>query len=328
MQVSQPDLFFLGIDISKAKFDVALSVDQTFRTKVFDNSPKGYAALDAWLHRYGAQHVHACMEATHVYWEELALHLAQAGHHVAVIHPALAKAHAQSLGLRTKTDAVDAKMLADFARTRQPPAWQPPSQAEQRLRALVRRHQALTDMQTQEKNRREGLREDVRASVETHRVWLAEELQRIEKAIKQIINDDDDLRGKRDLLDSIPGLGERSIATLLGYGVGDERFDQARRFVAFAGLNPCLRESGSSVRGRPRLSKVGHAALRRALYMPAVVALYRTVWGKRFRERLSAKAKKSMVIIGAMMRKLAQVAWGVIKSGKPFDPTLHGACAG
>jgi hypothetical protein len=62
--------------------------------------------------------------------------------------------------------------------------------------------------------------------------------------------------------------------------------------------------------------------------MPAVVALHRTVWGKNFRERLSAKAKKPMVIIGAMMRKLAQVAWGVIKSGKPFDPALHGACAG
>lgn len=325
MQVSHDDTFFLGIDVSKAKVDVALSVTQKFRTKVFDNSPKGYAELDIWLQRYGVQQVHACMEATHVYWEELALHLTQRGHHVAVINPALAKAHAQSLGLRTKTDAVDAKMLADFARTKQPPAWQPPSAAQQRLRALVRRHQALVDMQTQEKNRCEGLREDVRQSVETHLAWLAEELKRLEQAIRHSIDDDDDLRGKRDLLDSIPGLGQRSIATLLGYGIGDERFAQARQFVAFAGLNPSVRESGSSVRGRPRLSKVGHAALRRALYMPAVVALHRTTWGKLFRERLTAHGKKPMLVIGAMMRKLAQVAFGVIKSGRPFDPALHNA---
>jgi transposase len=326
MQAPDVSVFFLGIDISKAKFDVALAIDATkFRTKVFDNTPKGYAALDAWLQHHGAQQVHACMEATHVYWEELALHLAKTGHHVAVINPALAKAHAQSLGLRTKTDAVDAKMLADFARTKQPPAWQAPSAAEQRLRALVLRHQALTDMQTQEKNRCEGLREDVRESVQTHLTWLAEELKRLEKAIKQTIDEDDDLRGKRDLLDSIPGLGERSIPTLLAYGICHERFNQARQFVAFAGLNPCIHESGSSVRGRTRLSKTGHAPLRRALYMPAVVALHRTAWGKRFRERLEANRKIPMVIIGAMMRKLAQVAFGVIKSGRPFDPALHNA---
>jgi transposase len=326
MQALHNSVFFLGIDISKAKFDVALAINnKKFRTKVFDNTSKGFAALDAWLQQHGVPQVHACMEATHVYWEALALHLTQAGHHVAVINPALAKAHAQSLGLRTKTDAVDAKMLADFARSKQPPAWQAPSPTEQRLRALVLRHQALTDMQTQEKNRREGLREDVRESLETHLRWLAEELSRLEKAIKQTVDEDDDLRGKRDLLDSIPGLGERSIPTLLAYGICHERFDQARQFVAFAGLNPCIQESGSSVRGHARLSKMGHAPLRRALYMPAMVALYRTKWGKRFRERLEASKKIPMVIIGAMMRKLAQIAFGVIKSGRPFDPALHNA---
>lgn len=323
MQAPASSVFFLGIDISKAKFDVALAIETKFRTKSFDNTPKGFAALDAWLQKYDARCVHACMEATHVYWEELALHLAKGGHPVSVINPALAKAHAQSLGLRTKTDAVDAKMLADFARSKQPPAWQAPSTTEQRLRALVLRHQALTDMQTQEKNRREGLREDVRESLETHLRWLANELARLEKAIKQTIDDDDDLRRKRDLLDSIPGLGKRSISTLLAYGICGERFDHARQFVAFAGLNPCIRESGTSVRGRTRLSKMGHAPLRRALYMPAVVALSRTSWGMRFRERLHANKKIPMVIIGAMMRKLAQVAFGVLKSGRPFDPALH-----
>src|SRR5579875_3036035 len=95
------------------------------------------------------------------------------GQQVSVINPALVKAHGQSLGLRSKTDAVDAKLLADFCREKQPPAWTPPSDAERRLRALVLRHQSLVEMQTQEKNRCESLREDVRSSVETHLAWLA-----------------------------------------------------------------------------------------------------------------------------------------------------------
>lgn len=318
-------VFFLGIDVAKAKIDAALAVDHKFRTKTFANSSKGYTQLEEWLHQHGASRVYVCMEATHLYWEPLAMHLADAGHHVSVINPALAKVHAQSLGLRSKTDTVDAKMLADFARTHRPPSWQPPSEALQRLRDLVQRRQALLAMQGQERNRREGLRKTVRDSVETHLDWLAKEITRIEQAIKKMLDDDNDLRGQRELLDSVPGLGEHTVSTLLAYGVGDERFDQARQFVAFAGLSPRLHESGSSVRGRPRLSKVGHAALRRALYMPAMVTLHRTQWGKRFRDRLAARGKAPKLIIGAMMRKLAHVAFGVLRSGKPFDPALQGA---
>src|SRR3982750_3885849 len=212
-------LVSLGIDVSKAKLDCAVALDKKFRNKVVRNDPGGFAELSAWLQRHGIERVHACLEATGIYWEAAAQYLADAGHAVSVINPALAKAHSQSLGVRTKTDAVDAKVLADFCREKQPPLWTPPSPCERRLRALVHRHQALVAMQTQEKNRCEGLREDVRESIETHLAWLATELTRIEKAIEQLVDDDNDLRGKRDLLDSIPGLGERTIATLIAYGV-------------------------------------------------------------------------------------------------------------
>jgi transposase len=317
-------VFYLGIDVSKAKLDCAVALGSKYRNKVFKNTPEGFADLFAWLGRLEIVRVHACMEATGTYWETVAQCLADAGHVVSVINPVLAKAHAQSLGLRTKTDAVDARVLADFCRQQRPVAWLPPPIAERRLRALVLRHQALVEMQTQEKNRLESVREDVRESLDKHLRWLAGEIERIEKAIQHTLDDDDDLRGRRDLLDSIPGLGERTIAVLLAYGLG-ERFDSARQFVAFAGLSPQKHESGSSVRWRERLSKVGHASLRAALYMPAMVALYRTAWGKRFHARLSANGKPPKLIIGAMMRKLAQVAFGVIQSGRPFDPALHGA---
>lgn len=315
----------LGVDISKRKFDAALAVGAKFRTKVFANTPAGFAQLGEWLRQHGVPHAHACMEATGIYWEALATYLTDTGHTVSVINPALAKAHGQSLGLRSKTDAIDAKLLADFCREKQPPVWNPPSLMERRLRALVLRHQMLVEMQTQEKNRYENLREEVRDSLDAHLLWLATELERIEHAIARLLNDDDDLRGKRDLLDSIPGLGERTVAVLLAYGISSERFESARQFVAFAGLSPRLHQSGSSVHARPRLSKVGHAFLRRALYMPAMATLYRTAWGRRFRARLAAHGKPPRLIIGAMMRKLAQVAFGVVKSGAPFNPALHGA---
>ena len=215
--------------------------------------------------------------------------------------------------------------MASFCREKQPAAWIAPSENERKLRALVLRHQSLVEMQTQEKNRIQVARESVQDSLQTPLTWLGEEIKRIEQAITRTLDDDPDMREKRELLDSVPGLGERTIAILLAFDVGRERFDSACQFVAFAGLNPRHHESGTSVRAKPRMSKVGHAFLRKALYMPAMVTIYKTAWGKAFRQRLQANGKPPKLIIGAMMRKLAQVAFGVIKSGKPFDPALYGA---
>ena len=323
--MNNQDVSYLGIDVSKAKLDCALLSAGKMRSKVVSNNATGLAALRDWLTRYGSASAHVCMEATGTYWELCAETLSDAGHIVSVINPALVKAHAQSKGLRVKTDAVDARVLAEFCREKQPPPWVPPSATERALRALVLRHSALVEMQTQEKNRIQTARAEIRHSLQAHLHWLAAELDRIEQAIRQTIDDDPDLRSRRELLDSIPGLGERTIAILLAYCGHTPRFSNARQFVAFAGLNPRIYESGSSVRGKPRLSKIGHAELRRALYMPAMVALYKTVWGSLFRNRLANAGKPPKLIIGAMMRKLAQVAYGVLQSGKPFNPALHGA---
>ena len=314
---------FLGIDVSKAHLDCALRIGEKYRNKRFANSLAGLKELSQWLQSHQAVSAPACMEATGTYWELAAIALADAGHHVSVVNPALVKAFAQSEGLRVKTDAVDARVLANFCREKRPGAWIPPSRSERALRALVLRHQALVDIQTQEKNRLQVARDEVQDNLRAHLHWLEQSIAQIERAIASTIDDDPDLRNRRDLLDSIPGLGERTIAVLLAYANRD--FDNARQFVAYAGLSVRLHESGSSVSGRPRLSKVGHAPLRSALYMPAMVTLYKTAWGRVFRERLAAHGKAPKLIIGAMMRKLAQVAFGVLKSGKPFQAELHGA---
>jgi transposase len=315
----------LGIDVSKLKLDLALRRgDGKWRTKVVDNTPEGLTALAAWLVKQEVSAVHACMEATGTYWEAAAECLTEAGHTVSVVNPAQIKAFGAARLARTKTDKVDARLIAEFADTHHPAPWAAPSPAIRELRALVARRQALEAMRTQEKNRLGVAREAVRAGITAHLEYLDEAIAEIEAAIRERIDRDPTLKQQWDLLDSIPGLGEKTIPTLLAFYGGVARFARAKEAAAFAGLDPRSHESGSSVRGKPRLSKIGHRALRRALYMPAMVAITKTRWGRAFRDRLRAAGKAPMVIIGAMMRKLVHVAFGVLKSGKPFDPTLHG----
>lgn len=316
----------LGIDVAKAKLDVALRLaDGKFRNKVVDNTPDGFAGLSAWLAKHEVDSLHACMEATGTYWEAVAEYLADAGHTVSVVNPAQIKAFGHASLVRTKTDRVDARLIAEFCAAQRPEPWQAPSPAIRELRALVARRSALDAMRTQELNRLPVAREAVRAGIETHLAYLEQAIAEIEAAIRRKIDDDPSLKEQRDLLDSIPGLGDKTIPVLLSYYGGPLRFDKAKAAAAFAGLDPRQHESGSSVRGKPRLSKIGHAALRRALYRPAMVTITRTAWGRAFRDRLAAAGKPPMVIIGAMMRKLVHVAYGVLKSGKAFNPDLHAA---
>ena len=314
----------VGIDVSKAKLDVALRrPDGTLRSKVVQNCPAGFVSLTAWLGTHGVTQVHACMEATGIYWEAVAEYLADAGHTVSVVNPAQIKAFGGAGLVRTKTDRVDARLIAAFCVAQPPPPWQAPPPAVRALRALVARRDALDAMRTQERNRLGVAKDAVRAGIEAHLAYLEQALTDIEAAIRQKIDDDPGLGAQRGLLDSIPGLGEKTIPTLLAYYGGPLRFDTPKQAVAFAGLDPRQHQSGSSVRGKPRLSKVGHARLRKALYMPARVATTRTAWGRALKMRLGAAGKPPMLILGAMMRKLLCVAYGVLRSGRPFDPALH-----
>ena len=319
-------LYFLGIDVAKAKLDCTLRLPNgKSRAKVVPNSPEGFSQLTAWLDSKDARDTHVCMEATGVYWEGIAQFLSTQGFTVSVVNPAQIKAYGASRLARTKTDAVDARLIADFCAERNPPAWQPFSDDELALRALVLRLDALQTMRTQESNRLEVSRGAVRQGIQDHLNWLDGQIKSVTKAINDHIDANPGMKDKKALLDSIPGLGERTIAILLAF-IGDpSRFGNSRQAAAFAGLDPRQHESGSSVKGKPRLSKVGHAFLRKALYMPAMVALYKTDWGKRFKDRLAASGKPAKLIIGAMMRKLLHVAFGVLKSEKKFDPALHNA---
>lgn len=319
-------LSYLGIDVAKAKIDCALrQPDGKYKHKVFDNNLAGFQELHEWLTKLGVSELHVCMEATGVYWEDVAEYLGNHGHVVSVVNPLQIKAFGASRLVRTKTDKVDAKLIAQFCKENQPEPWKAPSLQEQALRAMVLRLDALQEMHTQESNRLAVAREVVRDEISSHVQWLDKEIKSLAKKIRSSIDDDSDLKGRKELLESIPGVGERTISLLLAFSLTPERFKNARQVTAYAGLDPRHHESGSSVRGKSHISRFGHSVIRKVMYMPAMYTLYRTHWGKRFLERLTRNGKKPMTMIVAMMRKLLHVAFGVLKSGQKFNPELHTA---
>jgi transposase len=316
-------LSILGIDISKLKFDVALlRAGGKFKHRVFPNTPAGFLQLSAWLMKQKVERVHACLEATGTYSEAVATYLSDAGHTVSVVNPAAIKAYGQSRLSRTKTDKADASLIAQFCQERRPPQWQPLPVEIRELQSLVRRLDALLEMRQMEANRLE-VTADAGAIINSlvgHLAFLDDEIARTEQLIRSQIGTHPDLRNQRDLLLSIPGIGDTTAAKLLGEIMDVKLYDSARQLAAFAGLVPRLHVSGSSVRRKARLSKIGAPRLRKALYFPAIVAMRHNPHIKVMSERLKERGKCPMQIIGAAMRKLVHLAYGVLKSGKPFDP--------
>lgn len=319
MSSSTTTLTPIGVDIAKAKFDVAAWIDGKYKTKVFPNTPTGFEAFLTWLRPFAPAHV--CMEATGRYGEALATGLVEQGVTVSVVNPAQIHAFGKAELNRTKTDQSDAKLIARFCQLHQPPAWQPLPPAVRQLQALVRRLDDLMALRQMERNRQDGADATVQASLARVLALLDAELKQTRAAIHDHVDQHPDLCQQRDLLDTIPGLGEATIAVLLA-SLGDiHRFDNAKQVTAFAGLSPAQRQSGK-YQGQTRLSKTGDALLRKALYLPAVVAGQHNPVVGAFCERLKAKGKAGKVIVCAAMRKLLTLAYGVLKSGRPFDPNL------
>lgn len=329
---STPLTHIVGIDVAKLKLDIALLVNDgkdKLKSKVFDNTPGGFAELQDWLTARGAttDSTHLCMEATGPYSESAATALAEAGWKVSVVNPARVKGYAQSELARNKTDQADAALLARFCANLRPALWTPPCAAWRELRGWVDRLQALKDIRQQEANRVEAHQASGQPAlvqaVQTHLNWLDKEIAQREQAINDHIDHHPELKQDAQLLQTIPGIGSTTIAKVLAYAGDVRRFDSAKALAAFIGVSPRLRLSGTSVKGRTMMSRSGHGALRKALYMPGLVARRHNPALKAFGDRLKANGLAPKAVIGAIMRKLAHLIYGVITSGKPFD--LHKA---
>ncbi|MGZ6230381.1 MAG: IS110 family RNA-guided transposase [Syntrophales bacterium] len=310
----------LGIDIAKQRIEVALLVDGKVKNKSFKNTTEGFEALGLWLKKLGISQVQACLEATGNYGEDLAICLHEAGHSVSIVNPARIKGFAQSELIRTKTDKIDAGIIARFCLAMKPETWTPPSPEVRFLRALVRRADSLIDMLTQEKNRLGTAHESVIPLIKDHLGYLNKEIKKVRNQIANLIDQNPNLKQKKELLGSIPGVGKATIAVILSELDNLEKFNHVRELVAFIGLAPKETQSGSSIKGKPRLCKVGHVRLRKALYMPALVSIQCNPVMMAFYNRLKGKGKNGKVIVCAIMRKLVHIIFGILKSGRKFDP--------
>lgn len=312
---------FLGIDIAKHKFDAVLLADGGKRHKVFDNNESGFVALADWLGADTAG-VHTCMEATGGLGDELALFLHERGIAVSIVNPVQIKAFGQSELVRTKTDKVDAGVIARFCRSQSPALWQPPSASIRELRALVRRCAALKEMRVQELQRQaQGTASaQVNASLERTLTWLDDEIKTVSGAITALIRQDEAIRADHALLVSIPGLAAPSAAILLAEIPDFRAFSHNKQITAFVGLDPRDHQSGSSVNRRTHISRVGNARVRAVLYMCALSARRHNPALKAFADRLKENGKAPKAILVAVARKLLVIAYGVLKTRKPFQP--------
>ncbi len=321
----------VGVDCAKKTFDIALlQSNQKFRTKAkLANTEAGFIQFEQWLEKHAQKGCWVVMEATGIYYEALAEFLYARGFKVAVMNPAIIHGYGAGDLRRVKTDKADAKLISRFGSERMDRLreWAPEPPSQKRLRALVRRLEDLQEMQQMESNRLDVCDASVQESISSIIQSLEEQIEQTRSSIRQHIDDDPDLRGRRDLIVSIKGLSDTSAASLLAE-LGDPlEFSGSRAIVAFAGLNPVPNESGEYAGPTP-ISKTGSARLRKSLYMPGLTAIRYNPIIKAQSERLKARGKAQKQVICAAMRKLLHLIYGVIKSGKPFDPAYEATSMG
>lgn len=312
-----------GIDVSKDHLDVCcFDDDDQQRTRRFKNTPAGHGRLITWL---GAP-TRVVVEATGRYGLDLALALhAAEGIKIMVANPKALRGFAKAQMRRTKTDEVDAAVIADYARRMPFRPWQPPEEAVAELQAIARRIQALTVEKAREKNRLKSVTQSRSASavvvndIEVNLRHLARRIAELVRQAMKCIEACEDLGRAYGHLTSVRGIAQKSAVLLLGELAMLPAQMSVRQWVAHAGLDPKKHESGTSVRARERISKIGNARIRRALYMPAQVAIQHEPHIGAFYDHLLARGKPPMVAVVAVMRKLLHAIYGMLKHDQDFD---------
>ncbi len=324
---------FVGVDIAAETFTAtwARRDGTPIKPRTFTQTPEGYRQFMASLQamREAPDQTLVVLEATSSYWVALAVALHQAQFVVSVVNPAHVHNYAKSLPRRSKTDPLDAHVLRQFAIERQPTAWTPPPAVYHELRQRLVARDALLEMRQQARNHYHALLqwpvqiasvkdqlEAVIADVEVRIATLEHEIQAV---LQQSAWTESAL-----LLQSINSMGPLTTAWVLVLTLNFQACPTAKAAVAYAGLAPMLRESGKRIRGRPAIGHGGNKRLRTALYLATLNAARFNPVIRVFYERLIAAGKPGCplgaVARCAAARKLLQLAWAVVRSGKPFDP--------
>lgn len=317
----------VGIDISSRHFDVSIELNDRIHEHRFSNTPEGHRQVVRKLTKRGRT-ARVALEATGVYHLDLAVALHAAGLQVEVVNPRAMLHFAQALLRRAKSDPIDAGVAREYAARMPLQGWQPPSPEALQLRNLGRRIRGLRRMSTQERSRlhaakatHQGTAPGLLADLQAHIAYLEDAIERLIAEAQQLANEHDSLREPYQLLLSVRGIGDVSAVQLLGELALLPEDMTVRQWVAHAGLDPRIVESGQRIGTQRQISRRGNRYLRAALYMPALVASRWEPAVKAFYEELVARGKPKMVALVAVMRKLLHALFGMLRHRQPFDGT-------
>jgi transposase len=313
---------FVGIDVAQVKLDVVVRLDASRTYRVLANQPEGFAALHHWLSSLPVAQCRLCLEATGSYSDALVSFLHAHNYYISVLPPATLVSFRRSEGVRSKTDALDADLLARYARQKQPRRWVPLPQEVQTLRLLLAYRQDVLGMLVQQRNRLHAgrLTAWTRQQVERQGEQFRQALRGAEQQIKAHLKAAKTLTPLWRRLQTIPGIGWLTAAHLIAH-IGDvARFPRVGALVSLAGLAVQQHESGSSVHRPAHIDRHGRADLRQQLYWCAVTAMRVDAQIAAWSQRLLARGKARPVVIVAVMRKLLHLVYGVWRSESDYDP--------
>lgn len=330
-----------GIDVGKNDFYIRLLRQQAGKDgfskhrgiKKFLNTPAGFSELDTWLKKYTVKGLSLpiIMEATGVYHEELAYFLKDKGYRVSIELPTKVKAYAKSLNQQSKTDEIDADIIAQLAFERKLREWTPPTKSMRDLKALTRQHQTITEAKTAAKNQLHAVSHSafpMKKVVKRYEQIIKlhdDQLDMIEKEIKRLAKQDGDLDRLINLLTSIPGVALKTAAVIIAETGGFQLFACRSQLIKYAGMDIKSKNSGTSIRGRSTMSKAGNSRIRRALHMPSLQYVNKDGMIGQLYNRVFDRTKIKMKALVAVQRKLLIIMYAVVKNGVPYDEKLHQA---
>ena len=313
-------MIFIGLDISKKFIDVCIKYNDVYTYKKIDNEIKSIKSfIKHLLSDYQKEDLFACCEYTNIYYLDIANELYKSGIKISVENAVSINYFARAQLSRIKTDKSDSKLIADYCSIKKPRLWQPVNQDIRVVRNITKRIEQMQKMQTVAKNQHKTASAEVINSCNETVNFFKNHIAELEKQLEEFISSRPQLLDKRQLLLTIPSIGKKTANILLVVFAQIERFQNSKKLVSYLGLSPMIRQSGSSVRGKTRISKMGDSFLRKTLYMPALVACNSCRDLKGFKQRFLDRGKSKKQAIVVMMRKIVVWAYSVISSGKPFD---------
>ena len=326
----------IGIDVSKDTFHVCLgTIDEsqgvrTLSQSVFTNNAKGFTLLSGWKEKHCLPDVPLwyVMEATGVYYENLAYFLSQSNENLSVLLPSKSKYFAKSLDIKTKTDRVDAAMLCRIGLERVLPKWQIPSPLMKHIKALAREYRTLKNEAAKIKVRIHAYKHSycpekkTMARLKKQLALMEKQFKEVEQEIRNYLEQDPDLKKRIANIEQVRGLSLITIITVIAETDGFATIENAKQLSSYSGLDVVMNQSGL-YSGKTRISKKGNRHIRSCLYLPAMSCVRYNLRFKQFYNHLMTKKNCGKIGIVAVTRKLLILIYTLWKNQSPYDPSLN-----